>query len=282
MRSGCIRSGDRGTGRLDRWPRGRGQIPGGAGGVVFDSSGFGVSRDAAAGVALYASAANMRGVVAEAREAVDMVEVAKQDGRLPKDAKVEAKTLEKIGVSSPKAEAMAQSVVMNVAAKVRAFDETVLEGFGNNGGEEFLSYQMKSEALVVDGGEEWAKWSTKMNERLAKVQNQDGSWSGHHCITSPTFCTATAVSCFTPIEMSSGCASLVRWRPSEVDRGGVPTAAACSMWRARCGRTCGIVVVVASACRRFVLQRTVRSAAIGPGDDAVRVVRIAREWPRTA
>jgi hypothetical protein len=49
----------------------------------------------------------------------------------------------------------------------------------------------------MDGGEEWTKWSTKMNERLAKVQNQDGSWSGHHCITSPAFCTATAISCLT-------------------------------------------------------------------------------------
>jgi len=36
-----------------------------------------------------------------------------------------------------------------------------------------------------------------MNERLAKVQNQDGSWSGHHCITSPSFCTASAISCLT-------------------------------------------------------------------------------------
>jgi hypothetical protein len=56
---------------------------------------------------------------------------------------------------------------------------------------------MKSEALVIDGGEEFGAWHTKMVERLAKVQNGDGSWSGHHCITSPTFCTATAISCLT-------------------------------------------------------------------------------------
>ena len=24
-----------------------------------------------------------------------------------------------------------------------------------------------------------------------KIQNDDGSWNGHHCITSPVFCTAT-------------------------------------------------------------------------------------------
>ena len=56
---------------------------------------------------------------------------------------------------------------------------------------------MKAEALVIDGGEEWPEWRAKMHDRLAKVQNPDGSWSGHHCITSPTFCTATAISCLT-------------------------------------------------------------------------------------
>lgn len=158
---------------------------------------FRVRGDAAAGVSLYASAANQRGVVAEAKAAENLVETAKRDGKLPQDAKVEADTLQALGVDAPRAEAMAQSVVMNIAAKSRAFDENLLEGFGNNGGEEFLSYQMKSEALVIDGGEEWARWSSKMHERLAKVQNQDGSWSGHHCITSPTFCTATALNCLT-------------------------------------------------------------------------------------
>jgi len=158
---------------------------------------FSVRRDAAAGVELYASAANMRGVAAEAKAAEELVDAAKEKGELPKDAKVEAKTLQQIGVAPATSEALGQSFAMNTAAKVRAFDANVLDGFGNNGGEEFLSYQMKSESLVIDGGEEWNTWSAKMNERLAKVQNQDGSWSGHHCITSPAFCTATAISCLT-------------------------------------------------------------------------------------
>jgi hypothetical protein len=33
----------------------------------------------------------------------------------------------------------------------------------------------------------------KMSERLPKAQNPDSSWSGHHCITSPVFCTAAVV-----------------------------------------------------------------------------------------
>jgi hypothetical protein len=36
-------------------------------------------------------------------------------------------------------------------------------------------------------------WNHKMKGRLAKLQNPDGSWSGHHCITGRTACTAAAV-----------------------------------------------------------------------------------------
>lgn len=167
------------------------KLVGGGSGGALDS----VRTDAAAGIALYGLASNMRNVVAEAKAAEQMVEAAKQKGDLPADARVEGETLQRLGLGAERAQELAAAAAMNDAAKVRAFDEEVLAGFGNNGGEEFLSYQMKAEALVIDGGEQWAKWSQKMNERLAKVQNADGSWTGHHCITSPTFCTATAISC---------------------------------------------------------------------------------------
>jgi hypothetical protein len=32
-----------------------------------------------------------------------------------------------------------------------------------------------------------------MTENINRVQNKDGSWSGHHCITGRTFCTGTAL-----------------------------------------------------------------------------------------
>jgi hypothetical protein len=32
-----------------------------------------------------------------------------------------------------------------------------------------------------------------MSNRLERVQNADGSWSGHHCITSPVFSTAAVL-----------------------------------------------------------------------------------------
>jgi len=36
-----------------------------------------------------------------------------------------------------------------------------------------------------------------MRDRLLKIQSPDGSWTGHHCITSPVFCTAAVVQCLT-------------------------------------------------------------------------------------
>src|SRR5262249_51563498 len=75
----------------------------------------------------------------------------------------------------------------------RLADQRFIQGFGSNGGEEFLSYMNISEALVVKGGKEWEAWDKAMAENLTRVQDKDGSWSGHHCITGKTFCTATAL-----------------------------------------------------------------------------------------
>ncbi|HEX3872179.1 MAG TPA: prenyltransferase/squalene oxidase repeat-containing protein [Pirellulales bacterium] len=75
----------------------------------------------------------------------------------------------------------------------RLGDKKFIDGFGNNGGEEFLSYMNISETLLAQGGKEWEKWDAQMSENLHRVQNSDGSWSGHHCITGRTFCTSTAL-----------------------------------------------------------------------------------------
>ena len=56
---------------------------------------------------------------------------------------------------------------------------------------------MASESLVIAGPNEFKKWNEKMLTRLKKVQNADGSWNGHHCITSPVFCTSAVVQCLT-------------------------------------------------------------------------------------
>jgi hypothetical protein len=72
-------------------------------------------------------------------------------------------------------------------------DASFLQGFGSNGGEEFLSYLNISETLVVKGDKDWLAWDKKMADNLCRVQNKDGSWSGDHCITGRTFCSATAL-----------------------------------------------------------------------------------------
>ena len=72
-------------------------------------------------------------------------------------------------------------------------DKSFVQGFGSNGGEEFLSYLNIGETLVAKGGPEWEKWDRSMTQNLNRIQNKDGSWSGDHCITGRIFCTASAL-----------------------------------------------------------------------------------------
>lgn len=67
------------------------------------------------------------------------------------------------------------------------------QGFGSNGGEEFLSFLNIGEALVLKGGDDWKKWDKSMTDSIVRVQDKDGSWSGQHCITGKTFCTSAAL-----------------------------------------------------------------------------------------
>lgn len=146
-----------------------------------------------AGVALYAYSGGQRANAAESSAARALVEEGKKDGRLAADARVDATSLRKM-VSAERADALAASVVQSDAQAKRVVgDDQLLAGFGNNGGEEYLSYLMTTESLVIDRGEAYDQWMAKMTTRLPKAQNQDGSWSGHHCITSPVFCTAAVV-----------------------------------------------------------------------------------------
>lgn len=150
-----------------------------------------------AGVELYAFSSAQRANAADASSAERVVSVAKAAGKLPKDAPVSEQTLRSLGVKKAKAMRWAQSVRQKNVQLQRLDDDRLLAGFGNNGGEEFLSYLMTSESLVISGGDDWTKWNDKMHSRLNKIQNSDGSWNGHHCISSPVFCTAAVVQCLT-------------------------------------------------------------------------------------
>ena len=38
-----------------------------------------------------------------------------------------------------------------------------------------------------------ASWQPLITPKIIGIQNRDGSWTGHHCITDRTFCTAAAL-----------------------------------------------------------------------------------------
>jgi hypothetical protein len=66
-------------------------------------------------------------------------------------------------------------------------------GFGSFGGEEFFSYLNISDSLHRTGGEEWEKWNDDIKAKLLKLQNEDGTWAGHHCITGRVAVTSAAI-----------------------------------------------------------------------------------------
>ncbi len=151
---------------------------------------------AAAGVELYAFSGSGRGNASDARRASEVIDEAKARGELEADAPVSEENLRRAGVAGPaEAKKFADAFQQNEQQIERLADEQLLAGFGNNGGEEFLSYLMTSETLLIAGGDKFHQWQDKMQGRLAKIQNADGSWSGHHCISSPVFCTAAVVQC---------------------------------------------------------------------------------------
>ena len=101
--------------------------------------------------------------------------------------------LEDAGLSRDEAEKVNTAYNVYHAAKVRAQSSEVLNGFGNNGGEEFMSFLQTGESLIINKDKSWRNWYDATTARLVGIQNNDGSWNGHHCITSPVFCTATAL-----------------------------------------------------------------------------------------
>ncbi|HEV3026756.1 MAG TPA: hypothetical protein VG457_04245, partial [Planctomycetota bacterium] len=109
-----------------------------------------------------------------------------------------APELEKPAVPAEPARAPAPAAQDNKALMREVATEKVagakfLEGFGSMGGEEFVSYLSISESLVRAGGKVWVGWNGRIKDRLAKLQNSDGTWAGHHCITGRVACTSSAV-----------------------------------------------------------------------------------------
>jgi hypothetical protein len=149
------------------------------------------AEPSSAGISLYREAAKLGGL----RE--------KSQSNITRKAEVERKLADANAPASEQAQAReelaqlqaddkaAQVAQTAIAAKLR--DTRYVAGFGNNGGEEFLSYLNLGESMRDRGGKEWEDWKGKMQTTLCSAQNEDGSWAGQHCITGRTFCTSGAL-----------------------------------------------------------------------------------------
>jgi hypothetical protein len=150
----------------------------------------GAMMGGSAGVELYSRAASI-GVLQDSVNTNKVVAAGLRDKAAnSKDRKERAQAKEQLAqfADAEKVQHEAQAAVVS-----RLGDRQFMAGFGSNGGEEFLSYMNIAESLVVKGGDEWKHWDSEMTANLNRVQNGDGSWSGHHCITGRTFCTSTAL-----------------------------------------------------------------------------------------
>ena len=152
-----------------------------------------VATDAAAGVTLYAVSSSTRNSAKQAREAKEVMAKAKKDGKVKAEAPVTVESLLDAGMNRDDAEKANTAYQVYEAAKVQSQADNVVSGFGNNGGEEFLSFLQTGESLIINKDDSWKNWYDATTSRLVSIQNEDGSWNGHHCITSPVFCTATSL-----------------------------------------------------------------------------------------
>ncbi len=149
------------------------------------------AEPSSAGVSLYREASKLGGLWEKSKSNAKPKAIAEKtlaDVAAPAPAKEEARRqLDQFDAEEKAARAASAAV----AGKTR--DTRYTAGFGNNGGEEFLSFMNLTESMHAQGGKEWTDWRAKMLTTVCSAQNADGSWAGHHCITGRTFCTSTAL-----------------------------------------------------------------------------------------
>jgi Squalene-hopene cyclase C-terminal domain/Prenyltransferase and squalene oxidase repeat len=141
--------------------------------------------------------AQQKGVKVEARAmdaAVNYTKEAAKSTAAPASAGVplyqSAQALEQLSRTKKDRDANAPQIA---AIRAQLTDEKFVNGFGSVGGEEFFSYLNVSDGLRRTGGDEWNKWRTNITARILKLQNQDGTWSGSHCITGRVAVTSAAI-----------------------------------------------------------------------------------------
>lgn len=152
-----------------------------------------VKTEAGAGIVLYSVSGSARASAQDARKVEERVKKAKESGDLPAAAEVTVDNLKDIGYTEEEAIRYSTSYTVYNTSKEIAQRKDVTTGFGNDGGEEYLSFLQTGESMIIGGDNAWKNWYDNVSGRLLSAQNQNGSWHGHHCITSPVFCTATAM-----------------------------------------------------------------------------------------
>jgi hypothetical protein len=160
----------------------------------FDTATNSAVTGKAAGVMLYSLSGTTRSSAKVARKAKDLLESGKKTGKVRSEEKLEEATLIKAGATPSEAKQLLTAYMINENTKSQSSREDIMEGFGSNGGEELISYLMTGESVIMQGGaNEWKQWYDNMSKKILTIQKADGSWEGHHCITSPVFCTAAAL-----------------------------------------------------------------------------------------
>jgi len=165
--------------------------------VEAQAKGGEMKASGSAGVGLYgdaASSANIRDDAETKRAKANALKAKAKQGPSPMAQSPDVPTKAQIDAAEAEAAAASKAAFDSERAlTARLSDQQFVAGFGNNGGEEYLSYLLISETLVQSGGAEWERWDGAITQLVGKVQNEDGSWVGMHCITGRTFCTAAAL-----------------------------------------------------------------------------------------
>ena len=86
-----------------------------------------------------------------------------------------------------------QNAKQITAIQGRLADAAFVGGFGSMGGEEFFSYLNISDSMKRVGGDGWSKWHADITQKILGLQNSDGTWAGHHCITGRVAMTSAAI-----------------------------------------------------------------------------------------
>ena len=140
-------------------------------GLISGTAGFAAaspSEPSSAGVSLYRESAKLSGLQEKSRSNMQQraqVEQRAADPKAPVAKRDEAKAeLKQFDADDQAFKAAQQGVAM------RSKESQFVSGFGNNGGEEFLSYLNVGEALKEKGGADWKEWKTENGGRRSAAR----------------------------------------------------------------------------------------------------------------